>query len=404
MDDSTPIIDVTPHPAGFVPPDDIWAFLRRRKGLIAVFWLIGIAIAFWWLLSRPGLYEAESRIMIVRTGSGGPVSEAELASEIELIRDPSHLKNAAAKEISSGSGARIHAFEAKIHSALSVAPAGNSNLVAIQYRDTDPGAAVRIVNQIVELYLAGRRSIFESGGGHSPSGSSTPAAEKLSAFDARNHGTQLRTELENRVQRRIELESRVAEFKAQIRDHQEAAATLRKRFAGLPDRIHSRTRTTVNPSLKQVEETEVVNPLKQQVESQILSNDTAAAGLRARLYETAGTLRDARVLEDRASALTSERDELQRKAITEGGAADPASPNERANLRATLINRAEPPYGPLAQRRWLWMPAALLATLLAALLIAWLIDQFDKPIYTSHEFERASGVPPIDDFAQGDGV
>lgn len=405
MDDSSPIIDVTAHPSIFVPADDFWSFLRRRKGAIALFWFLGLLAAFWWILNRPRIYEAESRIMIVRTGSGGPVSEAELASEIELVRDPSHLDKAAARQLVGASDLQIHELQRRIDAALAVGPAGKSNLVAIQYRDSDPTAAARIVNQIVDYYLADRRAIFQTGV-RSPGDPNSPAAELLSAFDAVNHGTLLRSELESRVQRSIELESRVTEFKAQVRDHQEAVKTLRKRLTSLPDRIQSstRTRSSVSPANRQVEETEILNPLKQQIDAEILKNETSIAGLHARAEETILALRDARIAENRTSALTSERDKLERRAVDARAGLDPNSASERANLRATLINRAEPPYGPMPRRNWIWIPLGIFLALLLAMLIAWVIDQVDKPIYTPDDFEDASGVPPMDDFAHGAGA
>lgn len=405
MDDSSPIIDVTAHPSDFVPSDDFWAFLRRRKGSIALFWILGLIAAFWWLLSRPHLFEAESRVMIVRTGGGGPVSEAELASEIELIRDPSHLDKTAAKQRLNLSEAQIHELRAKIESELSVAPAGKSNLVAIQYRDPDPTAAARVVNQLVDLYLADRRFIFQTPG-RGATDSSTPAQDLLASFDAVNHGPLLRNELQSRFQRRVELEAHLAEFRSQIRDHQEAVTVLRKKFGSLPNRVHSRTstRTMNNPSSKQIEETEIANPLKQQIESQILNNESSIAGLQARLDETAKRLKEAQTAEDRTSALTTERDRIERRALDARGGAELAAGTDRPNLRATLINRAEAPYAPVSRHIGLWSPVAILTALFFGFLIAWLIDQFDKPIYTSGDFERASGVPPMDDFARGAGA
>jgi len=402
MDDSSPIIDVTPHPADYVPSDDFWAFLRRRKGAIAFFFIVGMAIALWWLISRPRLYEAESRVMIVRTGAGGSVSEAELASEIELVRDPTHLDKVASKQIPNASDAQIHDLQRKIDSALTVAPAGKSNLVAIRYEDTDPTSAARVVNQIVELYLADRRFIFQTGGRTSVE-TASPAAELLAAFDALNHGTQLRAELESRVKNRIELENRITELKSQIGDHRELSATLRKRKAGMPDRIHSRTRTRTGatPAAQQVEDTEILNPLKQEIESALLRTESAAAGLKARLEETFLALREARAAEGRASTLSSERDRLERKAIDTRGTGDTS---DHPNLRATLINRAQPPYGPTSQHFWIWLLGAFAAALALAMFIAWIIDQFDKPIYTSDDFEHASGVPPVDHFARGAGA
>ena len=403
MDDSTPIIDVTARPAHFVPADDFWALLRRRKGLIALFWILSLVAAGWWLLARPRLFEAESRIMIVRTGAGGgPVSEAELASEIELIRDAGHLNKTAAKQAPNPSDAQVHELERQIESSLTVAPAGKSNLVAIQYRGSDPTAAARIVNQIVELYLADRRLVFPVSARAEPAAS---AQDALSTFDALNHGNQLNTELQIRVERRIELESRIAELKAQIRDHQESSSALRSRLASLPERIQSRTRTrtTADPSSRQVEETEIVNPLKQQLQAELLKNDTSIPGLRARLAETSTALRETKAAEDRASALSLERDSLERRAVDARGGGQLANPNDSPNLRSTLVNRAEPPYAPLPRHTALWLPVALLGALALALIIAWLIDQFDKPIYTRDDFERASGVPPMD-FAPGDGV
>ena len=408
MDDSTPIIDVTPHPAGYVPSDDFWAFLRRRKGIIGFFWLIGLGIGLWWLLSSAPVYEAQSRVMIVRTGSGGPVSEAELASEIELVRDPTHLDKVAAKQLTNPSDAQIHQLQSKIDSELTVEPAGKSNLVAIRYRDTDPAVAARIVNQIVDFYLADRRFIFQPGTRAGPDPPSSADADLLSAFDVLHHGAELRPELERRVQQRIELENRIAELKGQISDHQEVAASLHKRLTGLPDRIHSRTltRSGSTRSAQQVEETEITNPLKEQVESDLVKAETAAAGLRARLDHAFTALREAGVIENRISALSSERNKLERRVLDARSSADSSGRDagDRPNLKATLISRANPPSGPAPQRDWIWFAAAFWTALAVALLLAWIIDQFDKPIYTSDDFERASGAPPVDHFSQGAGA
>jgi uncharacterized protein involved in exopolysaccharide biosynthesis len=414
MDDSTPIIDVTPHASGFVPADDVWAFLRRRKGAIAFFWVVGLVAALWWLLSWPNLYQAESRVMIVRTGGGGPVSEAELASEIELVRDPSHIQRTASRQFVNPSDAQVHQAQRKIDAALSVGPAGKSNLVAIQYRDTDPNAAALITNQIVDLYLAERRFIFQLNG-QSPNRPSTDslspaaAADLLAAFDLINHGPELKGELQARVQHRIELESRLADLKAQIRDQQESANSLRRRRSSVPERVQSRTRTRTspNPSSRLVEETEILNPLKQQIDSELVRIDSTVAGLNARLEQTVLSLREARAAEERVSTLSSERDRLERRLLDARGTPDAsaAGPNDRPNLRATLVNRAEPPYGPLPRYMWIWIPVAVFAALAVAVILAWLFDQFDKPIYTPDDFERASGVPPMDDhFAEGAGA
>ena len=399
MDDSTPIIDITPHPSDFVRHDDFWAFLRRRKGSIGFFFVLGLAAAFWWILSSPRLFEAESRIMIVRTGPvGTPVSESELASEIELVRDPSHLEKAAARRRANQSDAQVHELQRQLDSSLKVAPAGKSNLVAVQYRNSDPTAAAQTVNQIVDLYLADRRFIFQTGARPA----NDPAQDLLTAFDAVNHGTVLHAELQGRLHHRLDLENRVTELQAQIRDHQESSASLRKKLATVPERIHDRTQTrVVDQSSKQVEVSEVINPLRQQIESQLITSDTAIAGLQARLEETSKALRAARTVEDQTSSLTSERDRIVER---RGGLDTTAAASERSNLRATLINRAEPPYAPVPRPYLILVPAAIAAALLLAFLLAWMIDQFDKPIYTSGDFARASGVPPMDDFARGAGA
>jgi uncharacterized protein involved in exopolysaccharide biosynthesis len=240
---------------------------------------------------------------------------------------------------------------------------------------------------------------------------SAAAADLLSAFDTVNHGSQLHAELQSRVQHRIDLESRLADLKAQIRDNQETSKALRKRLAALPDRVQSRTRTRTspNPSDRFADDTEILNPLKQQIESELIRTDAAAAGLEARLAETNTSLREAKIAEDRISALASERDQLERKALDARGVPDPSASStaaDRPNLRATLINRAEAPYSPEPRHLWLWIPLAIAAALAFAMLIAFLIDQFDKPIYTPRDFEpQSSVVPPVDDqFAQGAGA
>jgi hypothetical protein len=207
MDDSTPIIDVTAHPSDYIPHDDFWAFLRRRKGMIGFFWMVAFLAAMGWLLTRPSVFDAESRIMVLRTGSGGPVSEAELASELELVRSPNHLDKTAAKLAAAPTDREIQELRRKLEAALRAEPAGKSNLVSVQVRDADPAFAARAVNNIVELYLADRRYIFQTGG-RAPADPDSPATDALLAFDSVNHGPRLRTELDTRVQARVSLEAR----------------------------------------------------------------------------------------------------------------------------------------------------------------------------------------------------
>jgi uncharacterized protein involved in exopolysaccharide biosynthesis len=412
--DDSPIIDVTPHPAGFVPRNDVWAFLRRRKGLIAICWLIGSVAVTFWLLWRPYRYEAESRVMITRIGAPSPITDAEMASEIELVRDPSHIAKAAFKDLASASDALIQERRQLVEHSLDVAPAGKSSLLAIEYRDHDPVHAAQVVNQIVDLYLAERRVIFQPGGATRAAAAipNNTQTDPLINFDVVNRGPQLAKALEVRTQQGIDLEARVGELQAAIRDNQESSNTLRKRLASIPERIHTRTRTRTGAELssKTVEKTESINPLRQEVEAALLKSDSALAGLRARLEVTQAAVLRSRTVEDRLSILSSERQRLERQLedkqtrLSSAGDAGSRESDRGGTLRATLINRAEPPLSPLPRYNWLWIPIGILAALALAFVIAWFIDWFDRPIYTPDDFEEASGAPPIDRFARGAGA
>ena len=399
-----PFIDVTPQPTageGYAPHNDIWSFLRRRKGVLGVFWLLFSILGLLWILSRPNRYEAESRVMITRTGTASPVTDAEMASEIELIRDPSHLNSLVLNELKSASDARILKQRSAIDENLSARQAGKSNVLVIQFQDNDGNRAAKTVNQIVDFYLADRRVIFQPAAGRPIV---EEVADPLINFDVSNGGPRLAKTLDARTERGIDLESRIAELEASLRAIRESSSALRRRLNSMPERLNTRTRVrTGAESGRTVEQTEGINPLWQQIQAELLENDAALAGLKARLAETRKALKASRAEESKLSVLASERMRLERKyEATQKKNANLNTERDAdrgGTLRATLINRAIPPLSPLSRWTWLWIPLAILAALVLAFLIAWFVDWFDRPVYTSGDFEDASGAPPIDNFA-----
>lgn len=398
MDETKPIIDVTPeHGAStaYRSKEELPSFFRRRKGLIAFFFLMGCIGGVWYQLTRPTEFEAESRVLISRSGPGGPVAESELASETELIRDRTHIASAASRRVANPSEALRHIWEERIQAGLTVEPAGKSNLISIRYRDSSPSQAAAVVNSVVDLYLIERRQINEAAvspasvrDGMDPA----HAADLLAAFDSVNHGQLLASEADARLRHRLDLESRVAELKASIRETRESAAAMRKHIEQVPDRAQSSTSTS-RPGARQpsqIAQTESPNPLKQQLETEAAKTESTIPGLEARLAATQASLAQARAEEERTSTLVAERERLQRRA-QQGNAT--AAALDRSTLRASLISRAESPYEPVDQRLWLRILIGMAAALALAMLLAWFIDWFDSPIYTDDDFERASGLP-----------
>ena len=246
---------------------------RLLVGSLAVLLLAGMVCVFF-----SARYETHFKVLL-RHGRSDPlispqpasvdftrpaITEEELNSEVELLRDDSLLKEVVQKAgllrepvISSARGTEIERAARKLKERLEVSALKKSNLIQASYRDTDPERAARVLNVLSSLYVEKHTSLQR------PSGEVDFFAQQAAETEARLHQseaelvrfTQGRGVVSAELERDIALQ-KLGEAEASFRQTDEGLAEVGKRISALreqlatfPSRSVTQKRWADNPML-----------------------------------------------------------------------------------------------------------------------------------------------------------
>lgn len=135
--------------------------VKRHPVLIA---LVGLVVAYavaLWLAHRPPSYEGTSEILVTPLPEDGAA-----ARSLPLLwtsQDPTRIVQTAARLVDSTAAARLTAREmgpgwtpARVAGAIAVDPIGQSDVLAVRARASDPSVAARLANVFAEAALEAR--------------------------------------------------------------------------------------------------------------------------------------------------------------------------------------------------------------------------------------------------------
>lgn len=392
MDEQKPIIDITSEPR-FVPASPTGLsrrpFLVRRRWTLLVTLALALAALAVWTWMQPNRYRANGTILISRLGaSPAPVTETELASEMEIIRSR-------AGDLTTGLGSSSRVVEsiqaaearrAQMKNTVALQVLRNSQVIEVSFTDSSRKTAVDSVNALMDLYIESRSRLYSSpthvvpveAEGAVLQGKADKAAQELWAFDQNRNGATARDEHEIRNRQRALIEERTLQLKSEIRGQEEILRVLRQKSG--------------------------------EYSSEAVQAEARLAGLRAQLAEMERALAPVAQAQTLTAIVAAQREELKYRMERATSYADQLALRLQearitgVSLQARILTRAEPavihPWNAIP-----WWTFVLIGTaaILAALLIAWIVDFFDRPVYDDDDFANLTGAPPVQSRAAGAG-
>src|ERR1700724_2267144 len=155
-----------------IPLRDIAALMFRHKRLLSASFLgiafLGLVVA----ILLPRQYESSMKLLVARERSDSvitanrsnenrmvseEISEAELSSEVEMLKTDDLLRDVVSKTGLAGqpdpTPEQMDRAVMHLKSRLKIEPINKSNLIGVTYRSTDPRVAANVLNTLENLFL-----------------------------------------------------------------------------------------------------------------------------------------------------------------------------------------------------------------------------------------------------------
>jgi len=255
---------------------------RRRKIFVCVAAVVLAGAAVYSLVGAR--YEAQMKILVRRGRADAPVSagenapldltriamtEEELNSEVELLRDDDVLREAVAQDATNrrdwlhflrpgeGAAQRVERAARRLRKKLVVEPVKKTNLIAIKYAADDPQRAAHVVQSVADAYLKKHAVV------HRPSGEVQffeqltrdarrdleEAERKLQQFTAAHGVVAAAQERDLALQKLSEIDGSYRQTRIDMSETQQRVTELQKLLATLPERTTTQVRIADNPEL-----------------------------------------------------------------------------------------------------------------------------------------------------------
>jgi len=255
---------------------------RRRKVLVWTASLVLAASVFYAIAGSK--YQAEMKVLVRRGRADAPIStavnapldltrmgitEEELNSEVELLRDPEVLRKVVEQtgaggrdwfhilHLGEGRAQRIERAARRLAKKLRVQPLKKTNLIAISYGAGDGQSAARVLRSLAAVYMdkhmavhrpAGELSFFEQQTEESKR-QLEQSSRRLLAF---SHSQGIVSAVQQRdfaLQKLSELQASQGQTGIEIAESRQRAAELEQELLKLPERTTTQLRTADNPEL-----------------------------------------------------------------------------------------------------------------------------------------------------------
>jgi uncharacterized protein involved in exopolysaccharide biosynthesis len=272
------------HYAAPSPTARDWAqvLFRRRRVFVCVAALVLAAAAIYGAVGAR--YEAQMKILVRRGRADAPVSagenapldltriamtEEELNSEVELLRDGDVLREAVTQDAGSGRdwlhflrpaegpAQRVERAARRLGQKLRVEPVKKTNLIAIKYAADDPQRAARVLQAVADAYLKKHAVV------HRPSGEVQffeqltrdarrdleETEHKLQQFTSAHGVVAAAQERDLALQKLSEIDGSYRQTRIDMSETQQRVTELQKLLATLPERTTTQVRIADNPEL-----------------------------------------------------------------------------------------------------------------------------------------------------------
>jgi uncharacterized protein involved in exopolysaccharide biosynthesis len=255
---------------------------RRRRVFV---WVAGLVLVAAVLYAIGGVkYEANMKVLVRRGRADAPVSagenapldltrmaitEEELNSEVELLRDDEVLRNVVRQTGLGGGGwwsflhpaeepaERVERAARRLAHKLSVEPIKKTNLIAISYAAGDPQVAAKVLQSLADVYLEKDVAVHRPGGElrfyEQQTADSRRQLEeserKLLRFTTVHKVVAAAQERDLALQKLSDLDASARKTKIDLAETEQRVAELEQDLSKLPERATTQRRTADNPEL-----------------------------------------------------------------------------------------------------------------------------------------------------------
>ncbi len=255
---------------------------RRRRVFV---WVAGLVLAAALFYAFAGTkYQANMKILVRRGRADAPVSaeqdapldltrmaitEEELNSEVELLRDDDVLRRVVEKNglggrdwlhflrMGEGHAARVERAARRLAKKLDVEPVKKTNLIAISYAADDPQRAANVLQAVASAYLekhtevhrpTGEFRFFEQQTGESRRQLET-AERNLLQFTAEHGVVAAAQQRDLALQKWSDLDANFRQTRIELAETRQRVLELGTQLASLPERTTTQVRVADNPEL-----------------------------------------------------------------------------------------------------------------------------------------------------------
>ncbi|MGC2163412.1 MAG: hypothetical protein WA634_16000 [Silvibacterium sp.] len=250
---------------------DVASVMFRHKRLLVISFFSVVFISVGIALLLPRKYESSVKLLVERersdtvmspgqgNGYQGPpeeVSEADLDSELELMRTDDILRNVVIQTGLAGhnpSGKKIDKVAAQLKVDLHIEPISKSNIIGVTYRSTNPRISAGVLNTLVALYLEKHLQINRSGSQYQFFNQQVEIyKDKLDQVEKQLAAVNIVSPaltLDQMVQKQTDLKAAASENSAEISETQRRIASLQELEKNTPQRLVTEKKTSDNPQL-----------------------------------------------------------------------------------------------------------------------------------------------------------
>ena len=241
------------------------------------------------------------------------ITEEELNSEVELLRDDEVLRKVVEKNglggrdwlhflrLGEGNAERVERAARRLAKKLEVEPVKKTNLITISYASEDPRLAAKVLQSLADAYLEKHTVVHRPGGQvlffEQQTGESRreleEAKRRLIEFTAGHGVVEATQQRDLTLQKLSELDASYRQTRIDLRETEQRVWELAAQLTALPPRSTTQVRTADNPELLkafksslldlQLKRTELLtkfephHPLVREVEQQIAQAQAAIA-------------------------------------------------------------------------------------------------------------------------------
>ena len=255
---------------------------RQRRGFVCVSGFVLAAAVLYAFVGTK--YQANMKVLVRRGRADAPVSatenapldltrmevtEEELNSEVELLRDDEVLRRVVEEtgtggrdwfhflRVGEGNAGRVERAARRLAQKLRVEPVKKTNLISISYTADDPQAAAKVLQSVASAYLekhmevhrpAGELHFFDQQRGESRL-QLEEAKGKLLQFAARHGVVAAAQQRDLALQKLSEVDANYRQTRVDLAETQQRVWELEDLLSKLPERTTTQVRIADNPEL-----------------------------------------------------------------------------------------------------------------------------------------------------------